>query len=119
MTGTIGHRAISRVVLQREGHWFLDGKPLPRVDGCVDIDLAFTPATNLLPIRRLKLKVGQFANVAAAWLPSPRANLRPLDQTYVRTDQSQYEYRSGDFEATLTVDRRGFVEQYGGLWKKR
>ncbi len=38
------------------GHWRkADGTALPQFDGCVDIDLAGTPFTNTLPIRRLGL----------------------------------------------------------------
>lgn len=35
---------------------------------CVDIDLNFSPSTNLLPIRRFDLSVGASAIVRAAWL---------------------------------------------------
>jgi hypothetical protein len=38
-------------------------------EGCLDIDLGFSPSTNLLPIRRLTLAVGEAATVRAAWLP--------------------------------------------------
>ncbi len=38
---------------------------------CVDIDLNFSSSTNLLPIRRLDLAIGQDAELTAAWLVSP------------------------------------------------
>ena len=41
-----------------EGRWTLGGEPVASIDGCEDVDLAFTPATNLLPVRRLALPVG-------------------------------------------------------------
>ena len=41
------------------------------VDGCRDIDLNFSPSTNVLPIRRLSLDVGDQAAVRAAWLRFP------------------------------------------------
>ena len=41
------------------GHWTLNGAPLPLVEGALDIDLGFTPATNLLPIRPLGPRGGR------------------------------------------------------------
>lgn len=41
---------------QREA--LLNGVDCPAVAGCTDIDLGFSPSTNLLPIRRLSLEVG-------------------------------------------------------------
>jgi hypothetical protein len=44
--------------------------------GCVNIDLNFSPSTNLLPIRRLDLSVGASAIVRAAWLRFPGMNVQ-------------------------------------------
>src|SRR5690349_8645791 len=33
-------------------HWIANGDPQPQVDGCIDIDLGWSPSTNTLPIRR-------------------------------------------------------------------
>ena len=42
------------------GRWtHHDGKPLPEFDGCLDVDLAGSPFTNTLPIRRLWPDLGQ------------------------------------------------------------
>jgi hypothetical protein len=35
------------------GVWRLNDLEISGLDECVDLDLGFTPATNLLPIRRL------------------------------------------------------------------
>lgn len=115
----MGSRPVEHRIAVKEGRWSLDGVPQPWVTGCVDIDLAFTPATNLLPIRRLKLVVGQSASVKAAWLRFPQFDLRPLPQTYHRMTRDTYDYRSGKFSASLTVDRRGFVVDYGDKWTKQ
>src|SRR6187399_1328094 len=51
-----------------KGSWTLDGDDaLPSMD-CVDLDLGFTPATNLIALRRLDLPVGQRATTFTAWL---------------------------------------------------
>ncbi|HET9775842.1 MAG TPA: putative glycolipid-binding domain-containing protein, partial [Gemmatimonadaceae bacterium] len=86
--------------------------------GCEDIDLGFSPATNLLPIRRLALKVGDTAKVRAAWLRYPEITLEVLEQTYTRTAEDVYRYESGGgkFRRDLKVDERGMVLEYPDLW---
>jgi uncharacterized protein len=63
------------------GHWTLDSAPLPLVEGALDIDLGFTPATNLLPIRRLNLAVGEHADVRTAWVRFPELRVDVLEQS--------------------------------------
>src|SRR5215211_2047119 len=48
-------------------HWTLNGVARSAVNDCIDLDLNFSPSTNLLPIRRLDLAIGQQAEVNAAW----------------------------------------------------
>lgn len=101
------------------GGWTLNGAPVPTVAGCTDVDLAFTPATNLLPLRRLDLAVGQEAEVVAAWLTFPEFSLTPLRQRYRRTSETTYDYAAPDlrFAGILTVNPDGFVLDYAGLWR--
>jgi hypothetical protein len=99
--------------------WTVNGRPCPEVQGCEDVDLSFTPATNLLPIRRTGLAVGARAAVRAAWLGFPALTLEPLDQVYERVAERRYDYRSdgGAFRAILDTNRAGFVTDYSGLWR--
>ena len=53
------------------GHWWQNEVEQPQVAGCIDIDLNFSPSTNLLPIRRCNLAVGEAVAVNAAWLRFP------------------------------------------------
>lgn len=101
------------------GQWQLNGAPQPQVFGCLDVDLAFTPATNTLPIRRLNLAIGAAAPVPVAWLRFPELTLERLDQVYSRTGESAYRYESdgGRFVAPITVNESGLVTRYGGLWQ--
>src|SRR5205823_5457476 len=41
------------------GHWSGERRRLREVDGCLDVDLEWSPSTNTLPIRRLALAVGE------------------------------------------------------------
>lgn len=99
--------------------WRVNGAACPEVAGCIDLDLGFSPSTNLLPIRRLGLAVGQQAEVKAAWLPFPALTLRPLGQVYRRLDATTYRYESGGgrFVTELTVDGDGFVTRYPNFWQ--
>jgi hypothetical protein len=102
------------------GHWTRDGKRVSDVDGALDVDLGFTPATNTLPIQRLKLAVGASAPVTSAWLRFPELHLERLEQTYTRESERSYRYRAvvdGEpFTALLETDDVGRVLRYGNLW---
>jgi hypothetical protein len=99
--------------------WTVNGQACAAVQGCDDIDLSFSPATNLLPIRRTRLAIGSRVAVRAAWLRFPGATLEPLDQTYERVAESRYRYESADgaFAAVLETNAVGFVTRYPGLWQ--
>ena len=118
--GSTGDREVEiDVAVDEERRWRLNGEDCPAVAGCLDIDLGFSPATNLLPIRRLSLAVGEAAEVRAAWLPFPQLTFEPLPQVYRREGESIYRYESdgGRFVRTLEVDAAGFVTTYPGLWR--
>jgi hypothetical protein len=101
------------------GRWHLNGTEQPAVVGCVDVDLGFTPATNLLHLRRVALDIGQAADVPVAWLAFPELTLARLGQRYRRLDQDTYDYQAPGvpYEAHLKVNELGFVTLYPGLWE--
>jgi len=105
------------IAVDSSGLWRLNDRGCPEAAGCIDLDLNFSPSTNLLPIRRLDLAIGQEASVRAAWLRFPSFSLEPLDQLYRRLDGSRYRYESagGEFTADLEVDASGFVTRYPGF----
>jgi hypothetical protein len=95
------------------------GEKLPTLGPYSDIDLAVTPATNTLPIRRLNLEVGQSQEVTAAWLKFPDLTLEILPQLYTRLGPQRYHYQSGTgFSAELLVDDLGVVTVYPGGWER-
>ena len=98
--------------------WTLNGIEQPQVEGCIDVDLAFTPATNLLPIKRCNLAIGKSEHAVAAWLKFPELTLEKLSQTYRRISDSQFHYSSagGKFETDLTVKASGLISNYPELW---
>lgn len=123
VAGWVGSRPVS-LDLRRDddGAWLLNGEAADSVRGCVDIDLNFTPATNLLPLRRLRFALGEQVEVRAAWLQWPEARLLPLVQRYCRRSHTTYDYEADlpgnqRFLARLEVADSGWVVKYGDLWR--
>jgi hypothetical protein len=118
VAGWVGNETIEiELSADAEGRWQLNGTDQPAVVGCTDIDFEFSPSTNLLPIRRLNLEVGEEAKVRAAWLRFPGFTLELLEQLYRRIDDDTYRYESGGgkFATQLKVNRAGFVTRYPDL----
>lgn len=118
VTGWVGDAEIEiNVAVDPARRWRINGRPSPAVEGCIDLDLNFSPSTNLFPIRRLGLAVGEQAPVRAAWLRFPGFTLEPLEQTYRRTAPMMYRYESagGSFVADLEVNAEGLVTRYPGF----
>jgi uncharacterized protein len=121
----VGHSALGvhevHLEADRRGQWRVDGEHAPQLSGCFDVDLEASVATNLLPVHRLGLRVGQQANAPAAYVRAPMLRVERLEQTYARLsndeDRMQYEYTAPafDFSAILTYDRFGLVLDYPGI----
>lgn len=115
VAGWVGDQIIDvRLEVDAGARWRLNGEACPAVTGCIDVDLNFSPSTNVLPIRRLQPAVGQAVDVRAAWLRFPSFALEPLPQVYRRVDDRTYRYESHgvEFVATLAVDAAGMVLRY-------
>jgi len=105
----------------QDGHWFENGQENQTVKGAVDIDLGWSPSTNTLPIKRLKLEIGQTSGeFSAAWVRFPELKLQPLPQEYLRLADRQYRYssRGGAFVAKLLVDDNDLVLDYERFWQR-
>lgn len=118
--GWIGDRDLDLEIARGEdGAWTFGGAPVRGLEGCLDLDLGFTPATNLLAIRRLDLALGQAAEAPAAWLDLGSLALTHLPQRYERRSESTYWYEAPSFgyAALLEVAPSGFVRRYPALWE--
>lgn len=121
VAGWVGNQLIDiELAVSSDQRWTLNGKECTEAAGCVDLDLNFSPSTNLLPIRRLNLAVGEEMEVRAAWLRFPSFKLEPLSQLYRRIDETSYRYESGggSFVTELRVNAEGFVTNYPNLWEQ-
>jgi hypothetical protein len=120
VSGYIGKKTIDmRITSTGSAHWELNGVLIKSVTGCVDVDLGFTPATNLIALRRLSLKVGQRAEAPAAYLQFPEMRLLKLPQSYQRTGTREYAYEAPTvgYSGTLHVLPGGAVSRYPGLFE--
>lgn len=101
------------------GHWRLDGDVAAYLDGCTDVDLGWTPATNTVPIRRLDLAVGDTETISAAWIRFPELDVVVSPQRYTRLADDCWRYQSGQYDFALTTDvATGLVLAYGDdLWR--
>jgi hypothetical protein len=100
-----------------KGNWTVDGIPARELRGCTDVDLGCSPATNTLPIRRLRLAVGSTHTIRVAWVRFPELTVGRAEQSYSRLDEFTYRYASGELQAELIVDDEDLVAAYA-VWQR-
>lgn len=102
------------------GGWHVNGQLRPDLSGCTDIDLAWTPLTNTLPIRRLDLAVGEQRDISVAYIAAGTLTVTPDGQRYTRLAARRWRYESLDtpFVADLTVDGEGLIVDYPPLFRR-
>jgi len=119
--GWLGGEAVDlSIVRDPHGGWKLNDAQVSGLGHCVDLDLGFTPATNLMQLRRLHLAPGEGSEAPAAWLElETGGGLSELKQHYERRAESGYWYTAPrfDYAGLLEVSQEGFVQRYPGLWE--
>ena len=111
----------TELAVDEGGRWRRDGRELPELYGCADVDISITPATNTLPIRRLGLGAGEASDADAAWVRvGGSLTVERLRQRYTRLVGGRYRYESGGgaFTAMLDVDEAGVVLRYLPGWER-
>ena len=99
-----------------DGRWLSDDDEVAGLEGCLDIDFGFTPATNFLQLSREAMAVGDRRAFDVAWWEF--GDLQRLPQTYERLSETTYQYDSPQdgYSAVLEIGRDGFVVHYPTLW---
>jgi hypothetical protein len=117
--GWTADRVVEHTIVRAASGWTMDGVAVPELDDLVDLDLGFTPATNLSQIRRIDLAPGASVDVPVAWIDLAEDRLSAMSQHYERLTATTYRYESPtfDYEAVLDVDEHGFVRRYPSLWE--
>ena len=120
ITGFIGDRPIDEVIRREPDGWTLNGAAVSGLAHLKDLDLSFTPATNLLQLRRASPKLNKTVSLPAAWFDLDNATLAELPQVYERVGETTYRYIAPTipYEATLEVSADGFIADYPGLWMR-
>ncbi len=101
------------------------GGDVGAVRGALDCDLARSPLTNLMPVRRHRLheRPGR-ADLLMAWVSVPDLGLHPSEQRYehVRREADgsvvRFVGRDPDFVAELVLDGDGIVAVYPELARR-
>ncbi len=91
---------------------------LGMVEGALDCDLAYSPLTNLMPVRRHELdRHPGTVDFLMAWVSLPDLAVHLSPQRYQHLDTSRVRYLStdSDFQADLELDPHGLVINYPGL----
>jgi uncharacterized protein len=108
-----------------EGNWSTyNGQAVAYLEGCEYVDIAETPFTNTLPIRRLGLAIGESADISVAYFDGTELQPWPEPQRYTCLEKSVrgglYRFLSldGGFQADVPVDANGLVIDYPGLFKR-
>jgi hypothetical protein len=97
------------------------GKSLPQFRGAKFIDMPVTPFTNTLPIRHLKLRAGQSADIVTVYIELPAAKITADPQRYICLEENRrYRYDSldSDFTREIEVDANNLVVTYPGLFRR-
>ncbi|HLU35848.1 MAG TPA: putative glycolipid-binding domain-containing protein [Thermomicrobiales bacterium] len=116
-----GSMAALHLLANGEGVWAdAEEHRIPELDGCVDVDIQWSPLTNTLPVRRLDLRPGEEQEIRVAYIELPSLTVRPVIQRYTRLNggRVRYESETRDFARDLQIDEDGFVEHYPDLFRR-
>jgi len=117
----LGSMAALHLLATGDGTWTdADERHIPELDGCIDVDIQWSPLTNTLPIRRLRMQPGDEAVIAVAYIQLPALTGRKVAQHYTKVDQRTARYASDtrDFVRDLSLDGDGFVIDYPDLFQR-
>lgn len=117
--GYIGNHPVSFNIARLASDWTLNGTVVRGLDQLDDLDLSFTPATNLLQLRRQDVPFGKSVSIPVAWLDIDTGALTNLPQIYERCGTSTFWYRAPTtgYEGMLELAPNGFIQNYPELWK--
>jgi len=119
------HGVAASIVVESDGNGrWTDGAgtELPELAGCVDVDIAVTPFTNALPVRRLPWQPGQARGLSMVYVAVPEMTVRPARQRYTCLEADGagwvFRYESGTFRRDLRMEPDGLVVDYPGFWRR-
>jgi hypothetical protein len=96
----------------------MNGAHRIELDGCYDIDLACTPFTNSLPIRRLPLHVGDSAELPVVTVDVETLDVRAATHRYLRIDSHRWAFEHAGLSVEFDVDQYGLLLDYPGKFRR-
>jgi hypothetical protein len=109
----------------RNGHWMNgQGKAVPTLNGCRDIDIYYSPFTNTLAIRRLGLSQGESADINVAFIAVPGLAVSAVYQRYTYLDTNpegglyRYESLASGFTTEFPVDSDKLLIEYPKFFRR-
>jgi hypothetical protein len=102
------------------GRWGeMNGAHRTELDGCYDIELACTPLTKSVPIRRLPLLDGDTARLPVVLVNPDTLAVRSAAHRYTRLAAHRWQHESDHAIATeFEVDQFGLVVDYPALFRR-
>jgi uncharacterized protein len=119
IAGFVGERAIDYVVTRENGVWRLNGRARSELGHLLDLDLGFTPATNIQQLRRIAIAENETVQLPVAWFDVDAGTLTELPQVYERRGPAAFWYQAPSFgyEGLLELAPNGFIRNYPKLWE--
>ena len=113
-----GTRSLS--MSRSKGGWKVDAEE-PQFIEADEIDLDWSPVTNMFPIRQMLERGLTSLELKAAWVRMPDLRLERSAQRYDRIDglTARYTNLESGFTALVSHDGEGFPLDYEGVWKQR
>ncbi len=122
-----GQETARASLTRTQSRWIVNGLQRPDLAPCEDIDFEGSPATNSLPIRRLRWESGQARMLVMAFIRLPDLSVIPVAQRYTQMPPTRdseigtpthYEYLAVDsgFREVIEVDAQGLVLHYPRCW---
>lgn len=115
--GYIDEKEISVEIIKNGETWLVNNQEQQTLKNCSEIDLGFTPSTNLMPIKQMMERNLTELEIETAWLKFPELRFEPLEQRYTRLSDMNYSYESSNgIKTELQINEFGFVIDYPGQW---
>jgi uncharacterized protein len=107
--------------LATDGHarWGeMNGDHRTELDGCTELSLECTPFTLTLPIRRLRLGIGDETEVRSVAVDVDTLAVVPRVHHYRRVGERRWQHRSDDTDETYDVDEHGLALDVDGRFRR-
>jgi hypothetical protein len=117
--GFIAGQVFTFTINRATDGWYLNGVLVKGLEHLRDIDFGFTPATNTLQLRRVRIEPGRAMDLPVVWFDADTTTLIELPQRYECLDETNYQYSAPTvgYRGHLELQSRyGFVKSYPDLW---